>query len=224
MKRSLFFLFIIISHSIFSQPFIDIAGYNYQRGFPIENCTSKKLITQLNTVFVTIPLQADSDFVLFNPTYDNFNVLFNESQLNLHSVSLPLSWLHQWKNQKWKTAFVFIPRMMSDKESAFKYNSYQYGGAVLMIYKKKPTLKYKFGVYYNSEFFGPFILPLLGIDWNADKRLNIFGVLPGSMNAEYKLYPAKLHVGISFKSITNSCRWNEKKFIRINDNHPLLSD
>ena len=170
-------------------------------------------------MFVTIPLQTDSDFVLFNPTYENFNVLFNESQLNLHSVSLPISWLHQWKNKKWKTAFVFIPCMMSDKESAFKYNSYQYGGAVLIIYKKMPALKYKFGVYYNSEFFGPFILPLLGIDWNVDKRLNIFGVLPGSMNVEYKLYPAKLHAGISFKSITNSCRLSEKRFIRINDNH-----
>lgn len=219
MRRIFIFLFILFSHSVFAQPFIDIAGFNYQRGFPLKNSDANHLTTHFNQTFLNVPLKLDSDFIVLNPMYENLNVRLNESQFTLHSVSLPVSLLHQWKNQKWKTAFVFIPRMMSDKENAFKNDSYQWGGAVLMIYKKKPTFKYKFGVYYNSEFFGPFILPLLGIDWNVDNKLNIFGVLPGSMNIEYKLNPGKLHIGASFKSITNSCRWKENKFIRINDNH-----
>ncbi len=99
----------------------------------------------------------------------------------------------------------------------------QIGGAVLNTYLKKENLKFKFGAYYNSEFFGPFFLPLLGIDWNVNPKLNVFGVLPAGMTIEYKASPKKFHTGIMFRTITNSYDMNfTTSFVRINDNHLKL--
>ena len=89
---------------------------------------------------------------------------------------------------------------------------------MLAIYQKNENLKYKFGTYYNSEYFGFFMIPLLGIDWNISDRLNLFGVLPGSMNLEYKLFKP-LYTGIAFRSITNSFRTNGTGYFKIQDNH-----
>ena len=101
-------------------------------------------------------------------------------------------------------------------------NDFQFGGAVLNVFKKNENLKYKLGLYYNSEFFGAFFMPLLGLDWNVNSRLNIFGVLPGSMNLEYKFSPNKFHAGINFRAITSSFRINDNPYLKINDNQLKL--
>ena len=84
--------------------------------------------------------------------------------------------------------------------------------------KKKETLKYKFGVYVNSEFFGIFIIPLAGIDWRIDSRNNLFGVLPGRLTFEHQLN-THFYTGGTFRAITNSYMLNNSsRYIRIDDN------
>lgn len=91
----------------------------------------------------------------------------------------------------------------------------------MAVYKKRENLKYKLGVYYNREFFGTFILPLLGIDWNINDRTNLFGILPGNMTLEYKIN-SSLYGGINFKSITNSFRFDGLTFLKVSDNYLKL--
>ena len=164
----------------------------------------------------------DSDFVSVNPAYENFNINLEHTDFTLQSFSLPLSWLHQWSDSKYKTAFVFITRSMSKTNNSFNENTFQFGGAVLVTYEKNKNLKYKAGLYCNNEFFGPFFIPLLGIDWKVSPQLNLFGTLPNSLMLEYKCMPGKLHTGVAFRSLTNSWRWSDVEFIRFNDNHLRL--
>lgn len=173
------------------------------------------------TAGMDIPLKMKGDVLLFSPLFETY--LFSSASLsnkNLYGFALPVSYLKQWKNQKWKTSFTLIPRLSSDLEN-ISSKDYQLGGAVLAVYKKNEKLKYKFGAYYNNEFFGFFMLPLLGIDWNITNRLNLFGVLPGSMSLEFKVH-SKFYTGISFRSITNSFRLFSDTYFKIQDNQLKL--
>jgi len=205
-----------------AQPFIDLASVYYQYSAADKPVHNNTVYTDLASVSLTLPLKVDSDYVVINPVYENFRMTFPLSFVDreFHAAYLPLTWLHSW-NARWKTAFVFIPRMSAEIDDRIKKNDFQYGGAILNSYKKNETLKFKFGLYYNSEFFNHFFMPLLGIDWNINSRWNLFGVLPGSMNLEYKINKL-VHAGILFRSITNSYRYYDYNFIRVNDNHLKL--
>lgn len=218
MKKFLLLL-ILFPALLQAQPFLDLASVYFQYSAADRPKDNSTLYTELASVSLTLPLKIDSDYFVINPVYENFKITFpaNYKDHTFQVAYLPLTWLHQW-NAKWKTAFVFIPRMSSELKGNFTSNDMQYGGAVLTSFQKKETLKYKFGLYYNSEFFGPFFMPLLGIDWNVNSKLNIFGVLPGSMNIEYK-FVRSVHAGILFRSITNSYRTYMHSFIRVNDAH-----
>ncbi len=224
--KKLFILLFLLPFKAFSQPFIDIISANYQFNPADETISSSKIPLTATIVgaALNIPFKIDSDYIALNPSYENQSLQYDsrENISSLNSFALPISWLHQWKNQKWKTAFVFISRINTYQLSEINKNAIQFGGAVVNTYKRKENVKYKFGLYYNSEFFGPFFMPLLGIDWNVNSRLNIFGVLPGSMTVEYKILPHRFHAGINFRSVTSSYRVNTNSFLKINDNQLKL--
>jgi hypothetical protein len=221
MKRILLAL-VLFPLLIQAQPFLDIANVHFQYSAADKTSDKHTLYTELTSVSFTLPLKIDSDYFVINPVYENFRLIFPAVYDNkeFHAGYIPLSWLNRW-NAKWKTAFVFIPRVSSEFENGFSSRDMQYGGAVLNIIQKKETLKFKFGLYYHGEFFGPFFMPLLGLDWNINSKWNLYGVLPGSMNIEYKLNKI-VHAGILFRSITSSYRTYDFHFIRVNDNHLKL--
>jgi hypothetical protein len=200
-----------------AQPYIDIVSIrNY-----VMPAASKYSDAEENTNWFTagldLPIKLKENYLLLSPFFERYTTNTYE---NLYGAAFPVTFLKQWKNQSWKTAFTFIPRY-SFSEFASS-DIFQPGGAVLAIYKKKENLKYKFGAYYNSEFFGFFMIPLLGIDWNINAKWNLFGVLPGSLNLEYKLLK-HLYTGMAFRSITNSFRaFKEDEYFKIQDNHLRL--
>ncbi len=205
-----------------AQPFLDVVSSYYQYS-PADRAVNNNAVnTQLAAISLTLPFKINSDYFVINPVYENFRMISPRTFINreFHVGFIPLTWLHQWKS-KWKTAFVFIPRVSSQLDDDLSSRDIQYGGALLTSYQRKETLKYKIGLYYNSEFFGPFFMPLLGIDWNINSKWNLFGVLPGSMNLEYK-FMKSIHAGIMFRSNTNGYRTFDYNFIRVNDNHLKL--
>lgn len=205
-----------------AQPFIDLVSAYYQYSAADKPDHNNTVYTGLASVALTIPMKVDSDYIVINPVYENFRMTFPYRFIDreFHVGYVPISWLHYW-NSRWKTAFVFIPRISSRLHTGLGRRDMQYGGAIVTTYQKSETLKYKFGVYYNKEFFNDFVLPLLGIDWNINSKWNLFGVLPGSMNLEYK-FRKSMHAGIMFRSYTNSYRTFDYNFIRVNDNHLKL--
>ena len=218
MKKAILFIF-LFPLILKAQPFLDIASVYYQYSAADKPVNKNTVYTDLLSASLTLPFKVDSDYIVVNPVYENFSLTFPLTFVDrqYHTVYLPLTLLHRW-NARWKTAFVFIPRFTWQPDMRKRTRDMQYGGALLTSYQRKPTLKYKIGLYYNSEYFGPFFMPLLGIDWNINSKWNLFGVLPGSMNLEYK-FSRLMHAGILFRSITNSYRTLGDNFIRINDNH-----
>ncbi len=220
MKKVIFLLsFVSLSIGASAQPYIDIASVYYQQS-PADNQSSTKspMNTQLTSVFLTLPFQVDSDYVIVNPTYENYrlNISSETDPINLTAVYMPVIWVHEFKNPKWSTTLMSIPRLSSDLTKPLGGNNFQMGGIALATYKKKETLKYSLGAYYNSDFFGAYYIPLLGIDWNITNKWNLFGTLPINLNLEYKLHK-NIHTGVGVNLITNSYRIQNKDFLRVDD-------
>jgi hypothetical protein len=221
----LVFSFSVSQNYLSAQPYFDIANIHYINSPEKKLFDSQDNPSDINYISVQIglPFKLKEDVLILNPFFERYQLKLQPGTNNtqaLNSFGLPVTFLKQWKNPKWKTGFAFIPRLNGDFYKIVG-SGYQFGGAVLAIYKKKENLKYKFGVYYNREFFGPFILPLLGIDWNVNERINLFGVLPGNMVLEYR-FCSVLFGGINFKSITNSYRFNGLSYLKVSDNYLKL--
>ena len=209
--------------SLRAQPFVDILNIQYQRfpEAPYDNSANASLLTEQFTANIFIPLELkNKDVIVIGSSFDKFRFKYdsvNNSKTSfLYATSLQLGGVKQWKDGKWSALMLIIPRISSDWEKLSKKH-YQLGGVVLFTYtcsgRACPSttnkhLKLKFGLYYNREFFGNFFMPLAGFEWKANEKLNIFGVLPGSMNIEYKLNKS-LYTGIAYKSITTSYRLSD---------------
>jgi hypothetical protein len=115
-----------------------------------------------------------------------------------------LAYRHQWKNNKIHTLWAANTRISADKYLLNKSTA-QYGGVILNTIQKNKKICFKFGLYYNKEFFGHFFVPLLGIEWRVKPRIWIYGYLSSGFTFEYKINP-KWYVGFANNSIYQSYR------------------
>jgi len=132
--------------------------------------------------------------------------------------------LNKQVNSRWSFLAIVIPKISSD-EFKIKSDDCQIGGAFIVKYKKRNSLKYELGLYYNREFFGNFFMPLIGIDWKINSRAYLYGEFPNSLTFEYKLINDKLYTGINYKSIITSFRlsnFNGGYYVR--EGHPFWGD
>lgn len=209
-----------------AQPYIDVINVSINKSRPTSYFKDDTIsfYTKSFSISTTFPLRFDSNNVVsFNPYVDRHLYQFENEQLSTKYIGLglPVFYIHQWKNTTLKTSAGFIVRNNHIGEPTSGKESFQYGGVLLNTFGKKENFKIKFGVYANTEFYGLYITPLLGLDWRVNKKLNVFGVLPSNMNVEYKLYQV-VHTGIAFKGSIASYRIEDELFYRIDDNYIKL--
>jgi hypothetical protein len=222
------FLFGIRLHA---QPYLDIVSVRYQyspdagmtrRGYQPSHFTYGNLTYQAPGVF------KDSSILIIGGLLEKWNIKSSGlSHIKPHftGLALPVTYVKPL-NQKWTATASLIPRFDTYSDVVVMFGDrMQWGGALLMTYKKSSQLKYKFGLYYNREYFGNFFVPLLGIDWRVNERLKLFGVLPGNLVLERKV-SRKFYYGASFRALTNSYKssssnwldFDDHRFFRIDDN------
>jgi hypothetical protein len=217
MRSLLFALFITIALKGFTQPYVDPFHIRYTSAFKSSSGSG----TPFSHLYIgpDFPLKLrNNGFFVISPVYEQWNIdsASEKSYLpQVKSVALALSAVIPLDKAHWFLTVSAIPRINGEKLNLD--NSFQIGGVLLATYKKKETLKYKFGVYANREFFGLFIIPLAGIDWRIDERNNLFGVLPGRLTFEHRL-SSRFYTGGTFRAITNSYRLANGNYLRIDDN------
>src|SRR6478672_1007935 len=222
MRLQISFLFAWLSaFQLSAQPYLDLASVKYQyspdaggfrRSFQPNHFTYSSAVINIPLVF------KDSSVLLFGPSAEHSRIWSTAlpGLLSLKGIAIPVTFVKPL-NPTWTGTVVLIPRWNGSETFHFK-NDQQIGGALLLTYKKSLTLKYKFGLYYNREFFRNFFVPLAGIDWKINNRLQLFGVLPGNLVLERKV-TNHFYYGATFHSITTSYRYGDlKKFLRIDDN------
>jgi hypothetical protein len=204
-----------------AQPYLDLGQVTFWAS-PGENNQPKKF-NQLRSQF-NLPIinKKDSSVFLINPIWEERWIQVNDTSRNVNLRGLITWFTYTHKlGKKWSLMIAAIPRWVGEPSVQFS-EGFQMGGAVLLTRKFKPGLQLKAGMYYNKEFFGNFFLPLVGIDWQINKKMNLFGILPGSLTFEHRVTD-RLAWGTALRTFTNSHRLVEgslvqfEDYIRIND-------
>ena len=208
--RTVGILHIFTTSSCVAQPFIDILNIQYINSPDHGVSSEKKNVTSLKnfSIQTAIPFQFKNkaDAIIISPGFEMWSPEVEATDENFehqYGVALPVAYLKTLHNPDWSILSMFIVRRNGYKLDL--NNNWQVAGAIIANFKSSENLTYKFGVYASGEFFGLFVRPLLGIDWQVNKKTSVYGILPGSMNLEHKL-KNNLYAGASFKAITSSYR------------------
>lgn len=199
-----------------AQPYVDLI--NNRNSFfpetPYKSIPDANLRSSQITTEFLIPFQfKNGDAFIFGASSDiirlNYEDPATETQESLYSVSVRIGYdLFFKKNGKWDCLALLLPKLNSDFVD-ISSNDFQMGGLIISTFKKSEKLKYKFGWYFNSEFFYPYTFPIVGIDWQVSEKLRLFGNLPIDFTSEYKLRE-RFYTGFKFNPLTYSFRLSEK--------------
>jgi hypothetical protein len=208
---------------IFAQPYIDIANVRLIKSPDMGTGPKTKNATVVDyfNISTTLPLflKNKKDAIVLNPFFEKWSTtVANVNTVNQYhySIALPVSLLKSIPNSSWTLLTTGIIRM--NDVDINKNGKWQFGGALLAAnYRKEKNLTYKIGLYVNAEFFGLFIIPLLGIDWRINEKTNLFGVLPASLTLERKLNN-HFYSGATFRTFTNSYHDSAQTYFRIDEN------
>jgi hypothetical protein len=204
--------------NVSAQPYFDIAGLNGWNIIPSNEVNPEEYYCNAS---LAIPIKLDEKNILaFTPFYERrFLETQSGKQINMHSTTLPVTFLTHNQDTSYSISLTFIARSNS---TDFRFNGdvFQVGSAVVNTVRINNKLKLKFGLYYNREFFSDFFIPLAGLEWKINGRTNLFGVFPNLLKFEYRLRNG-VYTGVTFKSITNSYRigGDGNDYYKIEDNH-----
>ncbi len=203
-----------------AQPYLDLINARItnspESGIITRN--KEKIKLSYYNISTTIPFlfKNKKDAVIVSPFFEKwqFELVDKNEEHHYYGLALPVSFLKQI-NLKYSLLITGILRM-NDSSAGFTMKK-QVGGAIIASYKKRENLTFKFGAYVNGEYFGLFIMPLLGIDWQINEKDCVFGVLPGNLTYQH-LLSQKFGYGIAFRAQTNSYNRPTGKYTRINEN------
>jgi|688.fasta_scaffold15324_9 hypothetical protein len=216
MKRIIFVALsvLFIQMNTHAQYFVDIFSFNRQAyNIPSGAQTSDlfvnafipKVLKNGNTIFV-------------RAHYEKLSMQRDSLSADYSSITLPLGMQVQLKNPKVKFTGLIIPKIAGADLGAEFSDVFQIGAYSLFTVTESEKFRYKFGLYYNREFFGNFFIPLVGIDWKVSDRLTIYGTLPNSMKFSYAVAPSRVNAGLAFRSLTRSFRGEDvNTFVRYNE-------
>jgi hypothetical protein len=218
MKKQLllYTLTVVFAFSSFAQPFTDLLSANYQTYSSGYVDSAAGQVNKTDDYFFNFFLpkvfkNGNALLVRLNSETMNSSISPDSSYSSrLSSISLPLGFKFVTKNKKWETIVIALPKIASDFRDKIDMYDWQLGGIFLQQFVPNEKLKIKLGLYYNREAFGNFFIPLVGVDWRINKRIQLYGILPSNYRFEVNIIKDKLYTGLCFKSATRSFRLSGK--------------
>lgn len=207
MKYRLFFLFGFFFLTISAQNYIDIVGFSYANT-PLNNFENASEQTNVKEfgLQLTFPIVLNKKVILLTGLSANKSrVRLDQNMPDYTSLSkirlqLGLNLVH---SEKWTGTYVLLPNISSDFEKISK-EDFQIGLLTLLTYSKNKNLKYKFGLYTNTEKYGPLVSPLLGLYYiSPNKKFESNLLLPGLFDVNYQVFQ-KTVLGINFDAMASS--------------------
>jgi len=212
MKTILTSLIIFTFSTAFAQKWVDLANV-YWNTSPANAADSTNSKWNLNTFAIDLkaPVVLNDDNVLLfglahqqNVITDNVN-LNGDNSLKFSSSMIQIGWEHKW-NAKSKMLFMSMTRLNTD----FKFvdlSHFQQGAVALGTTSRSEKFDWKYGLYYNAEFFGPMFVPLFGFNWAINEKWRLKMVIP--VNLELSYMPSdKFRTGLRFDGVNASYRTN----------------
>lgn len=206
MRYAVFILISIICFTGQTQNYFDLSQVSYtntpSNNFEVSNgsTTVEELALELN-----FPVVINDRTIVLTGFYGNKTSLrldANASTTTLNQLRLNIG-LNRTFNDTWSGTFMVLPKIVSDKVS-FKKDNLQLGFLSLFTKNKSNNLKYKYGLYMNSEEFGLLVVPILGLYYNSpNQKFETNLNLPIFADANYKI-GNKTWVGMDFNGLGTS--------------------
>lgn len=191
MRRMFTFLFFAISGFAHSQHYFTIGQLNF------ETDPGQSRYTRIG-LSGNVPLwKKNGRSIFISPGAEVISVPFNSA--NMGGVSLPVTFF-KTIGTKWSYRISVIPRM---NDLNFDLKNLQMGLAAIVGLKINDSLSFHGGLYYNDEYFGPFVVPLLGMYYRMNNNVSLYGTLPSSLAIE-KAFTEVINAGFQFRSVNNS--------------------
>lgn len=156
---------------------------------------SKNLTLVRTNLLIPLVLNEKNVFI------SNLSYQIAKTDLSLKETNLALGLKHQFKNN-WNVNILLLTRNRTTGDFSGK-DSWQMGAISIAEKKYSDSLKLNFGAYVNNELFGPFVVPILGVYWKPNNKIELNCKLPLKLKAMYALNQ-KNSLGIYYKGIVSS--------------------
>lgn len=214
MKYILCGLFSCLSFQALSQNYFDIVNLTYTNtpanDFEISNTQStvEELALDLN-----FPIIINEKTILLTGLFINktkVNLDANKSSSNLNVLGLNFG-INKFFNDKWSTTFMIFSKIASDKIKLSNDNL-QLAFLSLFTNKKRNDLKYRYGLYANTEKYGLIVVPIVGLYYvSTNKKFEANLNLPITGDINYKINK-KAWVGMRFDGLGTTYNLNNQNY------------
>ena len=215
MKYTYCFFLGLFFVSASAQNYIDILEFSYAKT-PQNNFNNSTESTDIQTYDFqfTFPIVLNKTSTLITGIFVNKDLLkLDENTADKRSLTklgLKLGVNHVYSN-KWSGTYMLLPSIASDFEE-ISSDDYQIGLFSLLTYKKKENLKYKFGFYANTEKYGLFMVPIIGLYYKStNDKFEANLSLPVQFDVNYELFP-KIKTGLNFDGLGSSYNLNKQAY------------
>jgi hypothetical protein len=199
-----------------AQNYFDIGSISYANtpSNKFENSSEQTGVEELE-VKLNFPVVIDEKNVLLTGLYANRTQVELDpdisENINLNSIGLVLGLNHTY-SEKWSATYMVLPKISSDLNE-LSGKDFQLGLLSLFNYTKRSDLKYKIGLYANTERYSLSFLPLLGLYYQSpDKKFEANFTLPIRADINYLLFE-KTKVGLNFDGLGSSYNMNKRLYI-----------
>lgn len=171
-----------------AQNYIDVLKLDYLYS-PKNTFKDTNVTTHLQEINgeLTIPITLNERINFITGCYYEYShASYNPGRKNeaLYGTILKLG-LNIKHGAKWSGTYMLLPKLSADFVKIGN-SDIQFGGYALMQYTKSAKMNYKFGVYANTDLFGPFFVPLLGLYYlSPNEKFEVKGVLPFTFDVNY---------------------------------------
>lgn len=156
----------------------------------------------------TVPIVlSEKRALLTGLTFENVQVrpYAGQNEVSVYTLNPKLG-LSQTYSDTWSATYMALPKLSSDLKK-IGGKDVQFGALALFKYTRSRSLQYKFGAFYNTDLFGPFLVPLAGLYYqHANWEVNL--LIPTSADINYLLLN-RLKMGVRFHGFIKSFHLND---------------
>jgi len=214
MKYISFVLIGIVCFQGLAQNYFDIANISYtntpSNDFEVSESqtTVEELALELN-----FPVVINEKTILLTGFFTNKTKVKLDTNIpshNLNVLGLNVG-INKMLNDTWSTTFMLFSKIASDEIKLSK-NNHQIAFLSLFTKKKRSDLKYRYGVYANTEKYGLIVVPIFGVYYlSNNKKFEANLNLPIIGDLNYRLNE-KSWVGMRFDGLGTTYNLNNQNY------------
>lgn len=185
-------LFVLFSTLCTAQNYMNVLNVRYYQQADISIRDSSFAMSmseyRFETMLPLIELKNGSVFGI-KPQFKSISLKSNQASLenlSFYSIKMPVFAFIKWGESKWSSYLDISPKLNSDFKN-ISGRHFQIGALILNYYESKKDFFWQFGLFYNQDTYGPFLMPLLGFDWKIDEKNYIAVLLPTYLIYERRL-------------------------------------